>query len=301
MAKITIKVDWLTLTGKDTWTRLGAAAGSYYPAQQLAKDILDDVTEGNAVVRKDRPAPYYAWGFLDIDSGLHVSVAKDVARQGWLLRATGKTLTTPARQDRLLWLAAKRGWNCTRLDFAVDIQDDMWNVADYYTAWKIAHAHNRQKTCAYIEGATGDTFYIGSRASTKFVRVYDKAGEQGLEGRWTRVEMECKGEFASRLAELAQYGIKNCIPFMEEFVDCTGGSPFDVIWIMAYDEANLGYYPPRIRPPKERWFYSDVLAAIRKWSVEDREAVAEWLRVASDEAALAYEKARRMGFETPLL
>jgi len=43
-----------------------------------------------------------------------------------------------------------------------------------------------------------ETLYIGSRSrnSRKFVRVYDKAKEQGVDGVWTRVEVQLRDRFA---------------------------------------------------------------------------------------------------------
>lgn len=48
----------------------------------------------------------------------------------------------------------------------------------------------------------GWTIYVGSRASEKFLRIYDKAKESGYEGgTWVRIEVECKGMAAHWLGD----------------------------------------------------------------------------------------------------
>ena len=45
-----------------------------------------------------------------------------------------------------------------------------------------------------------ETITIGSRSSGKYVRIYDKAVEQGADGTWTRLEVELKGDVANQAA-----------------------------------------------------------------------------------------------------
>lgn len=42
--------------------------------------------------------------------------------------------------------------------------------------------------------------YIGSRSSGRFLRVYDKATEQGIDGPWVRIELVTRKEYANQLA-----------------------------------------------------------------------------------------------------
>lgn len=45
-----------------------------------------------------------------------------------------------------------------------------------------------------------ETITIGSRTSGKYVRIYDKAVEQGVDGTWTRLEVELKSDVAHQAA-----------------------------------------------------------------------------------------------------
>lgn len=49
------------------------------------------------------------------------------------------------------------------------------------------------------DNITGRTIYFGSRKSTSYIRIYDKAAEQGVAGHWIRVEFEFKQETAMRI------------------------------------------------------------------------------------------------------
>lgn len=57
------------------------------------------------------------------------------------------------------------------------------------------------QSCNDLDGVTGKTVYVGSRKSAAFLRIYDKAAEQGLDGHWVRVELELKDERAERMAQ----------------------------------------------------------------------------------------------------
>lgn len=49
---------------------------------------------------------------------------------------------------------------------------------------------------------TGLTQYLGSSKSDFFIRIYDKAAEQGQDGHWVRVEMCMRGDHANAFVEL---------------------------------------------------------------------------------------------------
>lgn len=299
--KIQMKIDWLTLTGKSTWGEWGASQPSLMGATLLANHLLDLITQGDAEVKVIPPSPHYNYGFLDVHSGLRVSVSSRLKEQGWMLTASGTTLNTPIRQNRLVQLASAHGWNCSRLDFAVDILNSVYTVGQFYADWKKAHENNRQKTVSLIEGQSGSTVYLGSRTSERMVRFYDKGAEQNVPFSWLRMEMEFKGEAAARALDAAQYRIANLIAPLAQFVDVAGVPLLDAVWLSAPDDAAGGYWPLKVAPPRERWFNTDVLSALRKWAVEDIDAVMDWTLRAHDEAVLAAEEARRRAYEEPIL
>lgn len=102
----------------------------------------------------------------------------------------------------------------TRIDFAIDVfaQVDIMAVKE---AVDTQQASTHFRTTALVESKTagaltGRTLYLGSRSSDSLVRVYDKAKQAGLPNvEWTRIELECKGRQADKLAlAIMEYGIQ---------------------------------------------------------------------------------------------
>jgi phage replication initiation protein len=64
------------------------------------------------------------------------------------------------------------------------------------------------------------TVEIGKRVSDLFVRIYDKAAEQGISGQWVRVEIEAKRERARALVALvACDGLSAVASILRGYVD----------------------------------------------------------------------------------
>jgi hypothetical protein len=111
--------------------------------------------------------------------------------------------------NRLINNAVSLGAKCTRMDIALDIVGGTYTVKQFQTAVERKQAKTTSKTWRVMQGSGGGhTLYIGSRASERMVRVYDKnaqmaakfSNEQGKwEGNWVRVEAEIKGDTAKNL------------------------------------------------------------------------------------------------------
>lgn len=91
----------------------------------------------------------------------------------------------------------------TRLDVALNLHDSYLTpgtVERWYKAKKIltkAHAGRR----IYSLEKEGDTLYLGSRRSDRFLRIYDKAADMKLpDTAWVRVELETHRRQARALA-----------------------------------------------------------------------------------------------------
>lgn len=95
----------------------------------------------------------------------------------------------------------------TRLDVAMDDREELIdldrvrdciatnNVVTRFKGWS-------EDTSGKFgaEEQQGRTISFGSRTSNTYLRMYNKAAERGVEGHWTRVEIEVKGENADALA-----------------------------------------------------------------------------------------------------
>lgn len=136
---------------------------------------------------------------------------REFAEFGLMLQMSGTQISAFRREGRdILRLIANMvngEWRFTRLDLAIDLRGKPIAIKDLVDDWQagtlktIAHSMTRYTT-ETPEGANGETVYVGSRTSERFLRVYDKAAEQGHAGEhWTRIELELKGKYARYAAK----------------------------------------------------------------------------------------------------
>jgi hypothetical protein len=88
-------------------------------------------------------------------------------------------------------------WRCSRIDLAFDLEDEGQTIQEVYQA-----VQDRLYICrsaqrgAYIDFDSDDkTVTIGSRASTRYMRIYNRRG-------YTRIELEIKAEAAGYVGAL---------------------------------------------------------------------------------------------------
>jgi len=117
-------------------------------------------------------------------------------------------------------------WRCTRLDIAFDHVP--FSPRQCYDAWQredVRCAANRD-SYKWIESETGNTLYIGSRLSGRFVRIYDRRG-------FTRLEFELKGRWAAGIGDVVaavqfaawrDVGLGHLRQFLDFVARDTGGS-----------------------------------------------------------------------------
>lgn len=123
----------------------------------------------------------------------------------------------------------------TRIDIACDVLDsDFYNVISLHTSchnfktkwrkWSEILTHNTKNN-----NVIGRTTYFGSRNSSVYLRIYDKAMEQKEDKDWTRIELEIKSKAAHNLATLINNYPLDKLFFMIlnnyiEFIDRTASS-----------------------------------------------------------------------------
>lgn len=164
--------------------------------------VLADVwNEHNAIPCK--PSNGYRWAVCSPCGVLCQSSDREDMRTSLIM--SGQALSNlrsvlPDFDARLIALLRKAP-HISRLDIAIDIR-----TAPIVSSLIDCARQSRMVTTAHnwtvIDGSNGGkTLYVGSRASERMLRVYDKAIEQGQQGAcWDRIELEVKGDAATRLA-----------------------------------------------------------------------------------------------------
>ena len=116
-------------------------------------------------------------------------------------------------------------WQHTRLDLAFDHVP--FTPAIARAAWDAENVRTRarRESWGWFSNAEGDTFIVGSRASDRYLRIYDKRG-------YTRCELELKGERSSTIgrqfADLVADGLQAidqapalALSHLRDFIDFT--------------------------------------------------------------------------------
>lgn len=92
---------------------------------------------------------------------------------------------------------------CRRIDLAIDTYNSGLSISGLYGLFRSGGAQTSIKKYSLITSNSGQTLYIGSRESEQFIRVYDKAKEQGdFTSDRIRIEVELKGQRAKIMCNL---------------------------------------------------------------------------------------------------
>lgn len=125
------------------------------------------------------------WSYAHREMGVHVSFPSSaIAASGFESQA-------------LIAAFVSVGMSFTRVDFAMDDKSGILNLDVVVSAVKQKSFVSRWKKWTHIENESdGRSINLGSRSSQSYLRIYDKAREQDVEGHWIRVELELKDERA---------------------------------------------------------------------------------------------------------
>jgi len=117
----------------------------------------------------------------------------------------GATLSTIDWYDAMVSTLKNENATLTRVDIAIDTADFLGDkntdILEYYEKTVSGEFVGRKRKIVpvgLIE--SGITIYVGSRTSDKYLRIYDKAKERGIENSsWVRLELVVKGDAARSL------------------------------------------------------------------------------------------------------
>lgn len=192
-------IDWVSCTWKD--------APGIWP-------YFDDSTA--------RPTPalhHYQLGWTDVHGALAFMGGHNA---GLHMEWSGATLNawrdSGVEADQFIQTLVDSHAKFTRLDIAIDLRRSRLTVSSLIDHCKRRIAELRVRTWE-IRGSDngGLTLYLGSRASLRFCRIYDKRAELAAKmpispDDWVRVEIELKDDLAHGSAHaLLQFGIESVL------------------------------------------------------------------------------------------
>lgn len=263
-----ITLDWLAFTFKED-THEAATWISLYASDNASMAIAP--TNGYRAAYRAKNGIVVQWNTDREEMGYHVVIAGSAIRH-----ILGDY---ELDQTALVQTVIDAGGSITRLDLAKDVQGIAISLDKIYQAMERGEHSGTARKFAQIHSLNGgNTIYVGSRQSEKFIRIYDKASESGLQGQlWIRYELETKGMVARALANL----LCKDGNFVGAFDEITRHM-VDLQYIRDYrlfypvESVPVGIPKQEKQSDREKWIESQVMPAVVKHYVEhpDSKAVA---------------------------
>ncbi len=269
--QVSTTVDWLSYTVP--WHAVQKDAWATHDGQHAAVSVLTGIWED---WQRDIPLHGYEDAWTTRDGGAaRVMVSRPGHEMGIHVQLPGQAL---AKLDPLRAMANMRFWQGrpTRIDLAADVRGES-DPEDLYAMLEDKFVITRAQKYTRLTGTTGSTVYVGSRASEKFLRVYDKAAQTKTDGNWTRIELECKGGYAGYAAQqVGELGYTAIGPIIRAFVDAP-----DLPWYhdaLTREQTDIGAPQAKKMTDTRRWLMETCAKTLAKETREDPEFLMEFLR-----------------------
>ncbi len=264
-------IDWLTVTSSlDLLNDLGLSKFSFKCSHALPR--LAHYESG--------------WGLEPVGKYYE----SDSKRQGSMVTFGGQDLQVlreRSHDDGLTLAEIAPLGNVTRLDFAVDIFDEIdlrelepfIESSEYYTTFQVS-----PRRMDGFNKDSGYTVYFGSPRGDRQIRVYDKSVQMKLLNlAWSRVELQARRKRAAQISndmlssdwqQVGKAAIQDCLDFPE----CGWWSE-----AMVNSSDDLTQIPKQ-EPKWQKWMRTQVEPSIENHmlSTKDRQFIAEFLNRLSE-------------------
>lgn len=256
----TVSIDWLSFT-------IPSAVPTVPSTQKTLFARL-----GGGIEVSVKPRFGYQWGVKLEPSG--ITVLGGTKEMGVHVVIPGGACQYANTGIEWAILASRMKWNITRLDLAIDDFTGRFTPDGLHSEMSKARTH--AKKVMLLKG-DGDTLYVGSRTSTKYLRVYDKARQTDTPGQWVRVEIELKGDAAQNAANALQ-GNSLAIVAMTAITDFVN-FPENAAWMEAMNSAVPGIIEPTRRKLTDTrsWLLGTVAPSLAKEVLSDNDFMRAFL------------------------
>lgn len=271
LPSVTVKIDWLTFTYRGLFTDLKNASliSQQHEAQQVARDVQRTFGLRGNTLTLASPMKGYQYGFEDWGTGAKIAIGSNLDEQGVAISFSGKAVDKHINLRQHALFALDDGWRCSRMDVAFDIINSEIDVDEFAGAYIDAHPMPAKRKRAYFADRGGSTLYIGSRFSSKYLRVYDKGAQQknGLD--WVRVELELKREYIHATAGQLLNDPAGCLHEIIDMLDMHSSVLTGVLLQFGSDIVPTVFKGHRPKTNREIWFMNTVIKAFEGLAADD--------------------------------
>jgi DNA relaxase NicK len=140
---------------------------------------------------------FIMWNKARLDMGLHISLPSKALNV--FSQFSG---SETAIYELLIEARGEVDVRFTRVDVAFDTSKvTMQQVKQSIEGGELITRSREVLLQQSLRGGSGMTIYIGSGASDRRVRIYDKAAERGVGGVWTRIETQYRKKYADQVVD----------------------------------------------------------------------------------------------------
>lgn len=262
-----VTIDWIALTIKElksepeTTLLLIARDTETYPT---------DSNNGYDTAVRTKGGMVAMWHSTRSEMGFHIVVSGGALRN--LLERSGLS------QGQVLRQLSDLDGRFTRIDLAKDVRGVSIDLDGVYEAISSGKTKGTARSFSQMHSPNGgNTIYVGSRQSERFVRIYDKAAQTGLIGeQWKRFEIECKGMVARAMANVL-LDTDNWGRVFDDFAQSMLSLPRCADYMAFFDgtKSEIGFPKIEKRSDREAWILKQVLPAVMEHYAEfpDSDAV----------------------------
>jgi len=266
-------IDWVTYSGKYPTQAIPDSLKTAHSAMLSAQSILESDL-GLYGVNLDKPssAPFYLYCFTDDKNTLKVSLSDNLA-QGYKVELLGKFFQGQSISDSDLIKKFQRSHiTLTRFDFALDLFNSGVVVSDIFDDIRPSRDVVNQRQVSLINGVTGDTLAVGSRASQFYLRLYDKGAEQNTDLDWLRVELEIKHDASKQMVLVLDLIQRSACAKMLDMLDGHSSLITQTLFQIAKGTEKMTGKKRAVKSNTELWFEKTVSPSLLKLWKKDKEA-----------------------------
>lgn len=258
---LTVTIDWIAATFKEYTNEAEQFIVAYasFGTPQASKP-----RNGYNTALRDDCGSELLWNTGNRGMGYHVVFSGSALRNLFEQKAI-----QPLTLLRALYDA---GGRVSRLDLAKDCTGEKIDGAAVYKSLEQGRGGGNTRTFGRIvSNGGGDTIYIGSRQSERFIRVYNKAAQTGdTTIDWWRMEIETKGDVA-RLVALSLYQGAGFVQLFDGIINKMVGE-LDSVGLEPFVSRGLVEFGlPKVNKvtDREKWIAEQVIQAIAQHYIDN--------------------------------
>lgn len=268
---LTFSVDWINYTALELGTRVLTAVP--YPMKDQNWEPCQP-SKGYNNALQNKQGCKVSWHNKRDDMGVHVQYSGQTLNKYSADGATPKMIAIHHNlsHDR-----------CTRIDLALDAREEHLSISSLAAIVKHSTDGLRVKSFSHIISQDGgETLYLGSRQSEQYIRVYNKAAEQNMQGDWIRIELELKGSRAHQIgAQMAVKGEGDMTAIARGMIKNLADFP-DANWQRVVGEMAVSIGKARVDEPDTKgWLLGSVAPAMGRYirETDDQTIIEDFLAI----------------------